>query len=205
MRGNHIPSFLTFFSYIQPFLKEEVQVKFADESLLNLPVRTIRISKNLYRGYICGTCANCCKGYINFYSRYHAELLKERANYRVWINDKAYRFFTEIHVDKQCPHLIDNKCNIHLHNPIHCMFPPLRFIPGKNESVYITKEKFRRNLGKICTAEMWMPLTDEMFEWDLYRFNFLRKVLLADFTEIVDMKKFDDVYEKIVKKEYDIE
>ena len=205
MRGNHIPSFLTFFKYIQPFLKDEVQIKFVDNISLTIPPRTAKISKNLYRGYTCGMCGNCCIGYINFYSRYHAELLKERAKYRVWINDKPYRFFTENHTDKLCLHLINNKCNIHLHNPIHCMFPPLQFREYRNRgTMYITKEKFRRNLRNLCTAE-WIPLTDEMFEWDLYRFNFLRNVLLADFIEIVDMKKFDDMYRKIVNKEYDIE
>lgn len=204
MRGSYTPSFETFFKYIQPFLRDKIEVNIDGKSFQLTPPKQIKISKNLYRGYTCELCISCCKGYINFYSDWHSNLLENKPNITVLINGKEYNFYTEPHTDKRCIHLKDdNKCDIHITNPLHCMFPLIKFKRVK-DIVYITKERFHRKLGKLCEVREWVPLTDETFQWDLDRFDFLRKVLVNDFIEIIEICKFDEIHRKVKNKECDV-
>lgn len=199
MRGGLIPSFKTFFAYITPFLKEPVKVV-VGEGLISLqPPKKIKISETIFRKYECGMCGSCCGGYVNIFSEYHCrKYLGVEPNFTATLNGEVYHFYIEDHVNKRCEHLKDgNKCDIHLHNPLHCMFPPIKFRKVGNV-VYLVKQPFSRNLGRMCKIR-WLGKGERISEWDEYRFNFLREVLVEDFSSIVGVGVLDEVIRMLVE------
>jgi len=199
MRGGLIPSFKTFFTYIVPFLKEPVEVVVRGKSINLTPPKKIKISETIFRKYECGMCASCCEGYVNIFSEYHCrKYLGVEPNFTVTLNGKEYHFLTEDHTSRKCEHLrSDNRCAIHYYNPLHCMFPPIKF-RRIGEVVYLVKQPFSRSLGKVCKIR-WLGKEGRIGEWDEYRFHFLRKILVEDFSDICDVGVLDKVVEMLVE------
>lgn len=199
MRGGLIPSFKTFFTYIIPFLKEPIKVVIKEKSVNLSPPRKVKVSETIFRKYECGMCASCCEGYMNVFTEYHCKrYLDVEPNFTAILDGEEYHFYIEDHTSRRCDHLgSDNKCTIHHYNPLHCMFPPIKF-RKVGEVVYLVKQPFTRNLGRVCKIR-WLSKDERISEWDEYRFNFLREILVKDFSDIVDFGILDEVIRMLVE------
>lgn len=140
-------------------------------------IEDIIISKNYYRDYSCmdyNGCNICCTkvGFWNIFSAPQYNDLKSRnvelpgMFKNIKVNDKEVSVYIEDHTETQCFHLVKDGCSVHTNNPIHCMFPLIKFKRIKQKNLYITKEVFGRNWAMGCPINLpqFKTITEETYQ-----------------------------------------
>jgi len=215
------PSMEKAFNYTALISKEDMKVVVdGKECKLNnhIDKNKIIISDNYFRDYSCMDypgCVICCNK-VGFWSifteKQYKDLKKDNKDdiidlsgekKEILVNGNKIVVYVEEHMQRDCPHLRENGCDIHFNNPIHCMLPLIKFKNLKTKTgnkLHITKEVFGRNwqFGCPVTLKEFHFVSFEKFE-ERCIYPILK---LKEFSEQLKVDTNIDYIISIIKKRY---
>lgn len=203
----------TLMQYVFLISKKRMQIKYVNENNKLLekqydPIPGFEVHEDLFRNYSCLSygCSKCCThhGYINILSsNQYFELKQKYQNTDKWvdyekftieIDGKIYDFYKYEHLTNICHHLDTeiNGCGVHDLNPLHCMFPLVKFTQKENGVTVLSKRYFGRNvIGIQCPVRF----DDEV---DLDRAYGTAKWMFSRLKELCDELEVDTYIDEIL-------
>jgi hypothetical protein len=156
------------FDYIAYISEKPFSLTFKGKTMKFKPPEKVIISKNLFQSYSCidYNCSRCCGYFYNIFSPNEMCKIENARDYIkdvITVEGKNYDIFYYGHIKESCQHLKENKCSIHLNNPIHCAFPLVFFDKRRNNRT-LTKRVFRRN-HCIGSPVKFAVGNDETLKW----------------------------------------
>lgn len=200
------------FDYLGRITKERFVVEYKNikknfKRIYNPPTKIV-VSNNLFREYSClkYKCSRCCwklrdwnvftrKQMFELRNKYNEESKYPKPQIII-INKKKFIVYVENNTTRHCPHLDkeNNKCKIHIINPIHCALPLIKFKSVKG-TTYITREYFGRNWLMKCPVK-FKPMTEGGYKTTLFMLDRVKQM-----AEEYNIKTYiDDIINEVKEK-----